>query len=234
MNKKISTPIAIGIILILAILVGCFTYWQYSKTQKELNYPLPEIKITEKKVVSEEKSAQEQECLNSGGTVSTSSCCKLSGDFPNSCLIGACGCSPTDSHQVKTCDCGESKCFDGDKCVAVGEKKESYLHIISPKGGEQLCMGENYVISWESKGIETVGISLTYQRTGYNIKTVLATRNETGNPKDEGKGEYVWKAGSFGDVGTVGEGETYKIQLSGDSGKILDTSDYFSIINCKG
>jgi len=48
MNKKISTPIAIGIILILSILVGCFTFWQYSKTQKELSYPLPEIKIQEK------------------------------------------------------------------------------------------------------------------------------------------------------------------------------------------
>ena len=50
MNKKISTPIAIGIILILAILVGGFTLSQYSKTQKELNYPLPEIKILEKKI----------------------------------------------------------------------------------------------------------------------------------------------------------------------------------------
>jgi len=55
-------------------------------------------------------------CTSSGGTVVTGSCCLSSGDFPNSCLIGACGCSPDNSHQVKECDCGEGKCFDGTSC----------------------------------------------------------------------------------------------------------------------
>jgi hypothetical protein len=50
MNKKISTPIALGIVLILAILVGWFTYLQYSKMQKEWRHPLSEIKISEKKI----------------------------------------------------------------------------------------------------------------------------------------------------------------------------------------
>jgi len=66
---------------------------------------------------TEEKSAQEQSCIDSGGTVSTSLCCKSSTDFPNSCLIGACGCSPDNSYQVKVCDCGVDGCFDGEKCV---------------------------------------------------------------------------------------------------------------------
>jgi len=35
MNKKISTPIGIGIILILAVLVGEYTLWQFSEIQKE-------------------------------------------------------------------------------------------------------------------------------------------------------------------------------------------------------
>ena len=51
--------------------------------------------------------------------MTTSSCCASSGDFPNTCLIGACGCAPANSHQVKTCDCGPGKCFDGSACVAV-------------------------------------------------------------------------------------------------------------------
>ncbi|GAI55743.1 unnamed protein product, partial [marine sediment metagenome] len=59
----------------------------------------------------------EQACIDSGGTISTSLCCKATGDFPNLCLIGPCGCSPENSHEVKVCDCGEKKCFDGNTCV---------------------------------------------------------------------------------------------------------------------
>jgi len=64
------------------------------------------------------RTKEEQKCLNSGGEVSTSLCCESVSDFPNLCLIGACGCSPTDSHEVKICDCGADKCFNGTKCVA--------------------------------------------------------------------------------------------------------------------
>lgn len=59
----------------------------------------------------------EQSCTDSGGTVRTSLCCESTGDFPNNCLIGACGCSPENSHEVQICDCGEDKCFDGNTCV---------------------------------------------------------------------------------------------------------------------
>ena len=60
---------------------------------------------------------KEQACINSGGTVKTSSCCKAVSDFPNTCLIGACGCAPTSSHEVKVCECPQDKCFDGNKCT---------------------------------------------------------------------------------------------------------------------
>jgi len=63
----------------------------------------------------------EQACLNSGGTVRTSLCCLSTGDFPNLCLIGPCGCSPENSHEVKVCDCGEGKCFDGSTCALMSE-----------------------------------------------------------------------------------------------------------------
>ena len=58
-----------------------------------------------------------QGCVNSGGTVGTSQCCKAVNDFPNTCLIGACGCSPAGSHEVKVCECPQGKCFDGNECV---------------------------------------------------------------------------------------------------------------------
>jgi hypothetical protein len=64
-----------------------------------------------------ERSAKERACINSGVTVNTTSCCESVSDFPNYCLGVACDCSPENSHQVKVCDCGSDKCFDGEKCV---------------------------------------------------------------------------------------------------------------------
>ncbi len=60
-------------------------------------------------------------CRNSGGTMVSAPCCKLTDDFPSSCMIGACGCSPDNSKETKICDCGENKCFDGEKCVGISE-----------------------------------------------------------------------------------------------------------------
>jgi hypothetical protein len=59
----------------------------------------------------------EQRCTNSGGTVTNATCCNSASDFPNTCAIGACGCSADNSKQVRTCDCGEGKCFNGNLCV---------------------------------------------------------------------------------------------------------------------
>jgi hypothetical protein len=89
--------------IIITIIVLGLVYWIY---QSMVTPEIPEG-LTEK----------EEACVSSEGKVSTSLCCKLTGDFPNLCLIGACGCSPENSHQVKICDCGPDKCFDGEKCV---------------------------------------------------------------------------------------------------------------------
>lgn len=65
-------------------------------------------------------SSQEKACLNSGGTITTSSCCGSVNSFPNTCTIGSCGCSPQGSHQVKSCSCGTGMCFNGTTCVVHG------------------------------------------------------------------------------------------------------------------
>jgi len=57
-------------------------------------------------------------CTMSNGKIINASCCLSASDFPNTCLIGACGCAPENSHQIKICDCGADKCFNGQKCVA--------------------------------------------------------------------------------------------------------------------
>lgn len=57
-------------------------------------------------------------CTASGGTVGTQLCCGATGDFPNTCLTGACGCSPSSSHDVMACQCPGGTCFDGSRCVS--------------------------------------------------------------------------------------------------------------------
>jgi len=95
------------------IIIGHYSGYDVARDPSD-HFDITEIK-------GEKISVQEQGCLDSEGTVTTFLCCKSSDDFPNSCLIGACGCSPTDSHQVKTCYCGVDKCFDGTKCISKGE-----------------------------------------------------------------------------------------------------------------
>lgn len=60
------------------------------------------------------------QCAGTGGEVSTSICCKGVADFPNTCILGACGCSPDSSREVQVCSCpGSDRCFDGTECTDV-------------------------------------------------------------------------------------------------------------------
>jgi len=68
-------------------------------------------------VSTEIYSSKELNCIYSGGTVRISLCCKSVNNLPNTCLIGACGCSPSNSHEVQVCECPQGKCFDGNRCV---------------------------------------------------------------------------------------------------------------------
>ena len=60
----------------------------------------------------------EQGCTSSGGTLALASCCESVDDFPNTCLVGACGCAPSNSHEVSACECPQGMCFDGTRCVS--------------------------------------------------------------------------------------------------------------------
>jgi hypothetical protein len=53
LNKGISTPIAIGIILILVVAVGGFTWLQYGEMWREAS-ELPEIELPEKEKIEDE------------------------------------------------------------------------------------------------------------------------------------------------------------------------------------
>jgi len=88
-------------------------YFIVNSTNKAGNNDISEQKTFTTLSLSE----MEQACTDSGGTVSTSMCCKSSNDFPNTCVIDACSCSPDDSHEVKVCE--TDKCFNGIACVDV-------------------------------------------------------------------------------------------------------------------
>jgi heat shock protein HslJ len=68
-----------------------------------------------------------ERCTRSGGTVGTASCCGLVGDFPSTCLLGACGCAPDSSHPVQVCQCPPGQCFDGKSCVPSGRQPTDQL-----------------------------------------------------------------------------------------------------------
>ena len=50
-------------------------------------------------------------CVNTFGQVSAGLCCSDTGDFPDTCAVGACSCSPASSHSVNTCVCPSGTCF---------------------------------------------------------------------------------------------------------------------------
>ncbi len=116
------------------------------------------------------------------------------------------------------------------------KEPEYYVRIVSPNGGENLCVDENFNIQWEHKGLVSVRI-LSYlpgEGTGY-IGTFPADLNETG---EAGKGIYNWEIGSMFYGGELEEGTTYKIIIedaSASDSSIKDESDsIFSILSCEG
>lgn len=106
MNAKVPPLVALEIILIFTLIAVASNWWFWNKV-----YAIPEPGT------EQTESFLERDCRSSGGTVSIQSCCKSAKNFPDSCLVGACGCSQTDSHKIKVCDCGQEKCFNGKACV---------------------------------------------------------------------------------------------------------------------
>jgi hypothetical protein len=51
------------------------------------------------------------QCANTGGAVVEQLCCAATGDFPDLCSVGACGCSPSSSHTIHACSCPDAGCY---------------------------------------------------------------------------------------------------------------------------
>jgi hypothetical protein len=116
------------IILAVICIFGVVIYYQFVQNPSENNVPQIEIfkgsqpNNFNNPINPVPSIAREDSCINSGGKVLQITCyCSETDDFYNSCLIGGCACTPDPNYarQIKTCECGEGKCFDGEKCVAM-------------------------------------------------------------------------------------------------------------------
>jgi hypothetical protein len=64
----------------------------------------------------------EDRCLASGGSIEMRLCCGQVGEFPTTCAVGSCSCSPASSEMTFVCACPEESCFDPDQgCVQMSE-----------------------------------------------------------------------------------------------------------------
>lgn len=148
MSKKI-----ILIVIVIIIVVG-LGYWIYQSM-----------------TTPEEPTEIEQACMDAGGEVITSLCCKATNDFPNTCLIGPCGCSPENSHEVKVCDCGPGKCFDGNKCVSLDEIS-NLLENLGQETGIDFSEEQEVSFVWYIETEEEILDEISIQGKGFEVKGV--------------------------------------------------------------
>jgi len=117
-----------------------------------------------------------------------------------------------------------------------------YIRVVAPNGGETLCLGEEYIVRWESSGIAKVQITFRGNTVGGAILEFgyPANLNETGDPFE---GTYLWKVGKAGErdeqdlMASPGEDYTFSLVsfdgASSASETVGDRSDApFSIIQC--
>lgn len=106
----------------------------------------------------------------------------------------------------------------------IADVSAASVRVISPNGGESLCMGKTTPIRWEASGVKTVTIDLKDADFTYTIGNFSAASKS-----------ISWKVGDILDIGVLPAGKSYQIEIkSKDAGtSYSDTSDkVFSIAKC--
>lgn len=109
------------------------------------------------------------------------------------------------------------------------------LRVISPNGGENVCIGQDLKIQWEHTGMKTVSVWVKELTAGSNngvqrlVGNFPADFNETGAM---GSGLALWKV-------NTSAGYVYEVRITGkamnESLEMSDTSDnVFQVVNCAG
>ena len=113
---------------------------------------------------------------------------------------------------------------------------QSYLRIISPNGGERICLGSDFTVGWESGGLRKVNLFVSIAGASYPLGEFPPDFNETG---EKGRGEFVWTAGDTSGGVKLREGLTYEMIITGQTDprtlQLDDRSDgIFALIRCEG
>ncbi|TSC74872.1 MAG: hypothetical protein G01um101430_689 [Parcubacteria group bacterium Gr01-1014_30] len=124
-------------------------------------------------------------------------------------------------------------------CDAVEAKRGCVMNdfnLMSPSGGEQLCLGETYYVKWKvPKDVDIIKLSLRKGGTTYPLGDFPASYNETG--QINGEGTFPWKVGSTAGGITMKEGAAYEIWINATykGASVNDVSNGpFSILSCRG
>jgi len=105
-------------------------------------------------------------------------------------------------------------------------EKERSIRILTPNGGENLCIDEEFEIRWEDSNIEKVQITLKNGGFGYRLAEFYSS---TGN--------YLWKVGRLTSGRLIDPDEGYFLTITSYDGGfgIFDESDRtFIITQCIG
>ena len=173
MRKEII--LIVGIIAIIVLV-----YWVRPTIAPVLEEPIeqqesnPQQGENKKEPVGENQTTeQEQRCLEAGGKVSTGLCCNTVSDFPNTCAISSCGCSEKNSYEVKICDCGENKCFNGKECVSLQDKEKKEYDEIGLNTPNSLACTDFFQNEEDFTKIDMSDWETYENRYGYSIKYSL-------------------------------------------------------------
>jgi hypothetical protein len=109
-------------------------------------------------------SIDRQGCLDSGGTVTTASCCADTPQFPDTCTVGSCGCAPEHSVAVDLCSCAAADCFDRAQHACVPRPCE--LAAITKGPWVTRIDDRHATVFWESRQPGCVQIAVTPEAGG--------------------------------------------------------------------
>ena len=131
--------------------------------------------------------------------------------------------------------------------VNTPSKTGAFLDLLSPIGGENLCKGDNFNISWRgSKEFDTVDVYLVRgsisNSTTYPLGSFPSSYNENG--ESNGEGSYTWKVGYTKAGIELPPDESYRIILNGcypypgdNTGCLMTLNKSpksFNILDCRG
>lgn len=120
---------------------------------------------------------------------------------------------------------------------------EKFIKVVSPVGGEKMCLGKKFNLEWEYVGVKSVRATAYLPGEGYYYLGVFPANSLESGKKgtEKGRGSYSW------DIGQAITGNTTSMMKPGDMYEITiedagidgngsavkgKSSDTFTIANC--